>query len=226
MDIAQKAYMNLLPASERAKIQILDMIKSGQIPSGQKIDQRTLAKKLNITTAPLREALSALENAGFLHKVPGLGIFCKTYTVDEIEELIEIRGVLEGLAAKRAAEKITEKQKDQLLNLAKKLSDSSNYNNNRDFLKDHIDFHLFVAEISQSANLIQLLGNNHIIQQVLLNISANIWPIEPHNHIEIAKAICSGDPEVAESEIKRHIAPTFRERLNLLRGKYADNPVI
>jgi DNA-binding GntR family transcriptional regulator len=226
MDFNQRTYINLLPVSERAKIQILDMIKSGQIPSGQKIEQRTLAKKLNITTAPLREALSALENAGFLQKVPGLGIFCKTYTVDEIEELIEIRGVLEGLAAKRAAAKISNDQKEQLLSLGRKLSEPSNYNDRKGFLKDHINFHHLIAEISQSPNLIQLLDNNHIIQQVLLNISANIWPVEPHNHIEIAKAICSSNPETAEKEIKNHIAPTYKERLDKLREKYGNNPIL
>ncbi len=226
MDFSQKTYINMLPASERAKIQILEMIKSGQIPSGQKIDQRLIAKKLNITTAPLREALSALENAGILHKVPGLGIFCKTYTVDEIEELIEIRGVLEGLAAKRAAQKIKDDQKDQLLSLGQKLSKSSNYNTENDFLKDHINFHHLIAEISQSPYLIQLLDNNHIIQQVLSNISANIWPVEPHNHIEIARAICSGNPDTAETEIKKHIAPTYQERLSKLREKYGSKPIV
>jgi DNA-binding GntR family transcriptional regulator len=226
MDLGNRNYINLLPASERAKLQIIEMIKSGQIPSGQKIDQRTLAKKLNLTTAPLREALSALENAGLLQKVPGMGIFCKTYTVDEIEELIEIRGVLEGLAAKRASGKISEKQKEQLLSLAQKLSDSSNYSDKQDFLKDHIDFHRFIAEISNSPNLFQLLDNNHIIQQVLSNISASIWPIEPHDHLKIAEAICSGDPDMAENAIRKHIAPTYKQRLDKLREKYGVNPVV
>lgn len=226
MDIGYKNYINLLSASERAKVLIIDMIRSGQIPSGQKIDQRVLAKKLNLTTAPLREALSALENAGLLQKVPGIGIFCKTYTVDEIEELIEIRGVLEGLAARRAAVKITEKQKEQLLALAQKLSDSSNYYDKQDFLKDHIYFHRLIAEVSQSPNLIHLLNNNHIIQQVLSNIGANIWPIEPHDHIRIAEAVCSGDPEFAEDTLKKHIAPTYKQRLDKLRKKYGSNPVV
>jgi DNA-binding GntR family transcriptional regulator len=226
MDLGYKNYINLLPASERAKLQIIEMIKSGQIPSGQKIDQRVLAKKLNLTTAPLREALSALENAGLLQKIPGLGIFCKTYTVDEIEELIEIRGVLEGLAARRAAVNITDKQKTQLLELGKKLSDHLNYPEKQDFLNDHISFHKMVAEISQSPNLIQLLDNNHIIQQVLFNISANIWPVEPHDHMEIAKAICSGNSELAEESIKNHIAPTYKQRLKKLRETYGSGPVV
>lgn len=222
----QKDYINLLPASERAKIQILKMIRSGQIPSGQRIDQRMIAKMLNVTTAPLREALSALENAGLLQKVPGLGIFCKTYTVDEIEELIEIRGVLEGLAARRAAIRITHDQKEQLLEWGRKLSHPSNYKEKQAFLNDHVGFHRFIAQISDSPNLLHLLDNNHIIQQVLSNISAHIWPIEPHNHIEIVQAICTGDPEIAEREVKKHIAPTYKERLDKLREKYGKGPIL
>jgi DNA-binding GntR family transcriptional regulator len=219
-------YINLLPAPEKAKIQITEMIRSGQIKPGSRIDQKELAKKLNLTIIPVREALSALTNAGFLKKIPGMGIFCKAYTVDEIEELIEIRGVLEGLAAKKATEKITEEEKLKLLQMSKKLSDPSKYDNEKDFVKDHVNFHKFIAEISKCPFLIQLLENTHITQEVLSNISASIWPVKPHNHTKIAEAVCSDNPESAETEIKKHIAPTYKQRLNKLREKYGDKPIV
>ena len=65
----------------------------------KRLDQRQLAKRLKTTTAPLREAFSALESEGMLVRQPGLGVFCRIYTVLEIEEMVEIRGVLEALAA-------------------------------------------------------------------------------------------------------------------------------
>ncbi len=218
--------MELLPAPERAKAQIIELIRTGEIPCGQRIDQRILAKRLNLTTAPLREALSSLENAGLLQRIPGLGIFCKAYTVDEIEELIEIRGALEAVAAARAAFRISVKEKGKLMEMARKLSDAGTFENAKEFLEEHIAFHRFIAEISHSDNLLRLLDNNHIIQQVLSNISATIWPVEPHDHLKIAEAICSGEPETAEQVVRQHIAPTFQERLRALRLKYGDKPVI
>ena len=217
---------NLLPAPERARLGIIEMIRTGQIASGNKIDQREIAKKLNLTTAPVREAFGSLESEGLLQKVPGVGIFCKAYTVDEIEEVIEIRGVLEGLAARRAAERITEPQKDQLLEIASKLSQSQHFESDQLYLEEHIRFHSIIAEISQSQNLIKLLNRNHIIQQVLCNISASIWPIVPHDHQKIAEAICSENPDWAEEQVKKHIAPTYKQRLQQLRDKYGENPIL
>lgn len=217
---------NLLPAPERARLAIIEMIKAGQIASGNKIDQREIAKRLNLTTAPVREALSSLQSEGLLQKIPGVGIFCKAYTVDEIEEIIEIRGVLEGLAARRAAERITQEQKVKLKSIAKILSKPQHVAHEQMYLQEHIQFHSFITEISKSQNLINLLNRNHIIQQVLCNISASIWPIEPHDHVTIAEAICSEDPDFAEEQVKKHIAPTYKQRLQDLREKYGDNPVL
>jgi len=217
---------NLLPAPEKARLGILELIRIGEIPSGQRIDQREIAKHLELTTAPIREALSSLETDGFLQRIPGVGIFCKAYTVDEVEEIIEIRDVLEGLAARRAAERITSKEKEQLLEMAAKLSKPGVYETDRDFLQAHIAFHSFVAEISKSSQLIQMLARNHIIQQVLWNISANIWPVAPHDHTDIAQAICSGDPQKAEATTRSHIAPTYKERIQKLRLEYGSKPIV
>lgn len=217
---------NLLPAPEKARLGILEMIKTGQIPSGQRIDQRAISRHLELTTAPIREALSSLETDGFLQRIPGVGIFCKAYTVDEVEEIIEIRDVLEGLAARRAAERISNSQKEQLLKMAENLSREGVFETDRDFLEAHIAFHSFIAEISQSDRLIQMLKCNHIIQQVLWNISANIWPVAPHDHTEIAQAICSGDPQKAEHTIRNHIAPTFKDRIKQLKLEYGRKPIV
>lgn len=222
----QHELYNLLPAPEKARQGMLEMIRSGKIKSGQRIDQRMIAKELELTTAPIREALSSLETDGFLQRIPGIGIFCKAYTVDDIEELIEIRDVLEGLAAKRAAERISSKEKIQLLEMAKKLSSEGIYESKNEFLEAHIAFHSFIAQMSLSNHLIQLLERNNIIQQVLSNISASIWPIEPHSHMNIAEAICSGNPQEAEAVTRSHIAPTFKERINKLRQKYGSTPIL
>lgn len=217
---------NLLPAPEKARLGILELIKSGEIAAGHRIDQRAIAKKLELTTAPIREALSSLETEGLLQRIPGVGIFCKAYTVSEIEEIIEIRDALEGLAARRSATRVSDNQKNKLLEMAEKLSKPNQYEDKKQYLQAHIAFHTYIAKLSNSEQLILLLERNFIIQQVLSNISANIWPIEPHDHMKIAKAICSGNPTQAEQGIREHISPTFQSRLHELRLKYGSGPII
>jgi GntR family transcriptional regulator of vanillate catabolism len=84
---------------QRAKSGLLEMIRNREILPGQRLDQPWLAKQLSPTTAPLREALSALEAEHVLVRESGLGVCCRSCTVEVIEEMIEIRGVLEGFGS-------------------------------------------------------------------------------------------------------------------------------
>ena len=94
--------IEIYPVMTNATQRIRNMIIGGEIPSGQRVDQRKIAKHLNITTSPVREAFRVLESEGLLSRIPGVGVFCKTYTVDEIEQLLSIREVMEGLSARYA----------------------------------------------------------------------------------------------------------------------------
>lgn len=226
MKTSRLTLTNMQSAPDRARIAIVQMIRNGEIGSGSKIDQRAIAKKLNLTTAPLREALSWLESEGLLQRIPGVGTFCRVYTVDEIAEIIQIRGVLEGLSARRAAKRITEHQKTKLREMGVRLSEPEYFSSDRVYLDEHIRFHNYIAEISQGEYLIALLNSKHLIQQVLFNISASIWPVKWHDHRRVAEAVCSGDPDLAEETVRKHIYPTYEERIEELRKKFGSKPVL
>ena len=71
-----------------------------------------------------------------------------------------------------------------------------------------------------------MLERNNIIQQVLWHISANIWPVIPHDHTGIAVVICSGDPKKAEATTRNHIAPTYKDRIKKLKPEYGRKPIV
>jgi DNA-binding GntR family transcriptional regulator len=202
------------------------MIRQGTLACGQRLDQRELAQQLNLTTAPLREALSSLESEGLVQRIPGVGIFCRAYTVDEIEELIEIRGMLEALAARRAATRLTPAMKNTLYELAQTLSNPEKYETKEQYVQIHVRFHILITEISDSEYLKNFLERNQLIEQVLSNISANMWPVEAHDHIALMDAIASGDEVCAEKAMRDHITPTYTERLQRLREEYQDQPIM
>ncbi len=221
--------MNLESAPEYAREAIREMINGGEISSGHRIDQRELAKKLELTTVPIREALCWLEAEGLVKRIPGRGVFCKTYTVDDIQELLEIRGALESLAAGLAAERMGQKQKETLLNFARHMTDESTEDVHESFLDMHVAFHRMIVEFSSSQALINIWNFTHITNQVLVRLAAHIWPAEArksHSHIEIAEAIVSGDRNKAEQVMKNHILPTYQERLLALREEYGDDPIL
>ena len=213
-------------ARDMAYKRIRNMIRTGVISCGQRIDQRRLAQELQTTTAPLREALSCLESEGLVQRLPGVGIFCKPYTVDEIENLIQIRGVLEGLAAARASGNLTAESKEKLYEYASKITDGSESENDESVIEDHLRFHRFVAELSGSDQLCLLLERNRIIEEVISNISPRYWNQTRHDHIIIADAIASGDPDEAERIVRQHTIPAYADKLSKLREKYGDDPVM
>ena len=210
----------------RLREALSDMILSGKIAAGSRLDQRQLAKQLNTTTAPLREALSSLETEGLLVRQQGLGVFCRVYTVLEIEEMVEIRGMLESLAARRAAERITDEEAEELMTLAQELGTPFLKPEEKEFLRKHVEFHRRVVDISRSPRLKALLQFHHFIDQVLMNAAAALWSVQAHDHTDIVKAIASRDPALAETTMRNHIAPTYQKRFEALRKRFGEGPIL
>lgn len=202
------------------------MILKGEITAGKRLDQRQLAKRLGTTTAPLREALSALESEGMLVRQQGLGVFCRVYTVPEIEEMVEIRGALESLAARRATAHITDENIAELREIALRLGQPIPPAGERAFVEMHIGFHKRVVRISRSPRLQELLTFHHFIDDVLASIAPNLWGIEPHDHSGLVEALASRDPDRAEQAMREHIAPTYQKRFAALRTRFGEGPIL
>jgi DNA-binding GntR family transcriptional regulator len=216
---------NLSAAVDRIRQKLLDLILSGEIAVGTRLDQRQLAKRLGTTTAPLREVFSALENEGLLVRRQGLGVFCRVYTVLEIEELVEIRGVLEALAARRATALITAAELAELKEIAARLNQPIKPDGVGEFLQCHVGFHKRVIQISRSPRLQALLEFHHFVDMVLANIAPRLWKIEPHDHLGLVSALESGNPEWAEQAMRNHIAPTYKKRFVELRARFGEGPI-
>ena len=78
-------------------------IEAGNIEPGARIYEEKLAQQLGISKTPLRLALHQLKQDGIVRIVPRQGIYLAVPTREEVTELIEMREVMEGLAARRAA---------------------------------------------------------------------------------------------------------------------------
>lgn len=202
------------------------MILNGEIAAGTRLDQRQLAKRLQTTTAPLREAFSALESEGLLVRQQGMGVFCRVYTVLEVEELVEIRGVLEALAARRATRHITAPDIEELRAIATRLAQPIGADGAEAFVKIHVGFHKRIVQISRSPRLQETLEFHHFIDDVLANIAPNLWGIEPHDHLGLVEALASRNPEWAEQAMRNHIAPTYQKRFAALRTRFGEGPIL
>jgi DNA-binding GntR family transcriptional regulator len=90
-------------AADIAYWTIRDAIRSGVIQAGDRLDELELAAALDMSRTPVRDALRQLEAERLVEKAPSRGFIVPTMTIDDLVEIYEIREVLEGLAARRAA---------------------------------------------------------------------------------------------------------------------------
>jgi GntR family transcriptional regulator of vanillate catabolism len=89
----------------RAVIQIREKIISGAFPGGTRLFEVPLAEALDISRTPVREAMSRLAAEGLLDRLPNGGFVVRVFTYEDVIDSIELRGVMEGTAARIAAER-------------------------------------------------------------------------------------------------------------------------
>jgi GntR family transcriptional regulator, vanillate catabolism transcriptional regulator len=92
-------------AQVRAQLQLREMILSGELPAGARIAELNLVERLGFSRTPIRAALMRLEQEGLLQALPHGGFAVRTFSEREVAEAIELRGMVEGLSARLAAER-------------------------------------------------------------------------------------------------------------------------
>lgn len=89
----------------RAQVMLRERILSGDLPAGARLFEVAMAEALEISRTPVREAMARLAEEGLLDRVPGGGFVVRSFSFRDAIDAIELRGVLEGTAARLAAER-------------------------------------------------------------------------------------------------------------------------
>ncbi len=89
----------------RALLRLRELILSGEFEPGERMSELPLVERLGVSRTPLRLALAELEHEGLLRGLEGGGYVVREFTREDISDAIELRGVLEGTAARFAAER-------------------------------------------------------------------------------------------------------------------------
>jgi len=89
----------------KAQLRLREMILAGELPGGTRIAELTLVERLGVSRTPIRAALMRLEQEGLLEMLPNGGYAVRTFSERDVSDAIELRGTMEGLAARIAAER-------------------------------------------------------------------------------------------------------------------------
>jgi len=203
--------IQLLTRADEAFDCLQTAIVTGDLAPGEKIGEVELCSRFNLTRGPLREALGRLESRGLLVRRPHAGVKVVSVSADELIELYRIREVMEGLAARQAAERMTDEEIRDLqatLDSHEKMIEEAQgqayYQAEGDY-----DFHHRIATGSRNAKLAQmLLGDLYYMVRMYryrLSTSAGRPHMALGEHRRIVEAIAQRDGELAEFLMKRHI---------------------
>lgn len=188
--------------------QIQNDIINGKYAPGESLVETKLSEELGVSRTPVREAIRQLELEGLVQSIPNKGTLVKGVTPQDIKDIYTIRMRIEGLAARWAAEKITE---EELLELREALELEEFYTVKNDashLLRFDSRFHDIIFKASKSSPLKNMLQSFHLYIQ-----RARTTSLESPNRAEkmleehraILKAIESRDPDSAERLTTEHI---------------------
>lgn len=193
-----------LTLQEQAERALREMIASYRFTPGKWINVERLSKDLGVSRTPVWQALKTLEEEGLVEHVPKQGIRMAQMTLQMAHDLYMVRGLLEGLAGRLAAENMN---KEALKRLESLLGIQRNSVEKQDMLaysKSDFKFHGLIYGCCGNGLLRELLEN---IKTRSRPFVCDITPILPQlyqDHVEVVEAFRDRNPAGADRVMRRH----------------------
>ena len=204
-----------LPSLVRREIE--RRILAGELAPGAKLNEADLAAGLRVSRGPVREAFRALEQTGLVRTEKNRGVFVRHVSLEEANEIYEVRAALEGLIGRLAARRITAEQVERIRALVKKMHVVGRMRDGEAYYPLNVEFHDMLAEAAGNralqANYRRVVNELDLYRRATLARSAENVPISTRDHEAIVNAVAKGDEKLAERLLYAHVIDS-RERLH------------
>lgn len=216
-------------ASERAYEEIRKRLLRGDFAPGARLSESELSELCGVSRTPVREALRRLALEYFVRIEPNRGAFVIDWSREDIVDMFEMRSMLEGLAARKAAMRATPPQMVQMSDIIDKIDEVAEYSGDEmmaSFLRLNREFHDVVFSASGSPRLTEIISR-FVEQAVVVRTAAQFTPKDilrsNQHHKELLGAIRSRNGVLAETVMRVHIlAASSRYHDSYMPGLGAD----
>ena len=222
----------------RAQLRLREMILACDLPAGSRIAELTLVDKLGVSRTPIRTALMKLEQEGLLEALANGGYAVRTFTERDVSDAIELRGTLEGLAARLAAERgcapVLLSEARACLDRIDKLlaSDSLSDDDFSAYVAHNEQFHALLAEMTDSGvvrrELERVVGlpfaspSGFVITQANSPQARDMLIIAQDQHRQVLVAIEQREGGRAEAIMREHSRLAQRNLSEAMRSPDLD----
>ena len=184
---------------------------------GTALREEDIARQLNISPTPVREAINKLEQEGLIYRKPHRSAIVKPLKESDVYELCEIRESLECLAIKLAAERISIGTIRELQKIVKKSEKYLNENRLREYVKTNRQFHDCIFRVAGNGRLKMIMSSIHNQLAILMLTTAKIpgkSKSATAQHKQMIKALEAKDQQLAVKIMKKHIRETLNDLLS------------
>jgi len=193
----------------RAQIKdvILQRIVSHEYPPGARLVETRIAQELGVSQAPVREALRDLEQLGCIVHEPFRGCSVRAFSAEELLEAFPVRAALEALAARLAAERITEDELLQLADLLDTMRAAARRGDAHDQSQANAAFHATIVRAARNATLERQWSFLEPFSRTYLTVSQpglDLLALS-ERHVPILDALRARDGDAAAGAMHRHL---------------------
>lgn len=199
-------------AEEEAYAYILERIREGTYQPGDRLKSEDIATQIGVSRMPVREALRRLSAEGLLIMKANRGATVCALTIEDIEEIFEMRAVLEGLAVRLGTPALDQRAIDDLEDLLGRM-ERSRHRKDGSWLGYHRRFHEYICGLAQRPRLLRQIKSLHTalepyVRVWFINTDSPIGESAQREHRNILETMASGDPERAEAVMQEHVRTT------------------
>jgi len=196
--------------SERVYTTLKEAIMEGKFPPGERLSPEELARHFEVSITPVRDALKRLEGDALVEVIPRQGVFVSQFSSGAIQELFDIRKLIEQGCVERLNE-LSEEKLQEIIEITKQmeaLSDSGKFRDYTRFIGLDSQFHAFLVALRGNKRLVELYAELQWPLQVVRGLShANAHRAEETlaEHRAIVEALIQRNVSEAQATIAIHL---------------------
>jgi DNA-binding GntR family transcriptional regulator len=209
---------------EMITARLREVILRGYFKPGQKLDQNAIAHQLRVSRSPVREALRTLAAEGLVEIVPNHGAMVTELSIEELEEILFLRSILEGMAARLAVPQLKPTHVTALESILLELELMTDLDR---WIELNDRFHQTIYEVAHRPRLLALIVNlrNTVAPYIRQYIATSEHMRDAAaSHQEILRACIERNSVLVEQATQEHLA-AVRENLLVRAGAPMAIPV-
>lgn len=214
------AFLQQHSLPDLVQMEIERLILSGELMAGSKLNEAMFATKLGVSRGPVREAFRALEGSGLVRQEKNQGVFVRQISVEEADEIYEVRAWLDELVGRKLAAQITEEQLAELRDMLSRMDEFVEKKDVDGYHKLNLEFHDSLVRMTGNQKLLdtyrRLVNELNLYRRTALGQKGTL-PVSTREHHEIVDMIASRDAAAAGEKMRTHVMES-RNRMHRARA--------